>query len=104
MMRISKKGQSSIEYAVVLIIIMGSFLAMQNYMKRGLQGRWRAAVDQLGDQYDPRATNSDVLHTLSATTNTLIIALNVAGGYWTERTDVSASTERKTGAITVGSY
>ena len=31
-----------------------------HYFKRGLQGRWKGAMEELGDQYDPRTTNSSV--------------------------------------------
>lgn len=104
MLRKIKKGQTSVEYVVLLIVVIGSFVAIQNYMKRGLQGRWRDSVDSLGDQYDPRTTNTNVRHTLSSTTNTTIVALNTDGGYWTKRTDESSATERKTGTTTVGAY
>ena len=77
---------------------------MQNYMKRGLQGRWRDAVDGLGDQYDPRRTITDIRHTLDSSTNTSIIALGAPGGYWTMRTDESFSVEKKVGTTTVGAY
>ena len=98
------KGQTALEYIVLLIIVLGALLAIQNYFKRGLQGRWKAAVDDMGDQYDPRTADSAVRHTLSQSTNTSIIALNEAGGYWTKRTDESASTDRTQGTVSVGAY
>lgn len=99
-----KKGQTSLEYVVLLIILMGAFLGMQNYMKRGVQGRWKASVDELGDQYDPRTADTSIRETISSSTNTSIIAMNTAGGFWTQRTDVTTSTERKAGATSVGAY
>ena len=104
MFRPRKKGQTALEYIVLLIIVMGALLAISNYFKRGLQGRWKSAIDDMGDQYDPRAADSAVRHTLIQSTNTSIIALNEAGGFWTQRTDESASTERKQGNVTVGAY
>ena len=102
--RKKKKGQTTIEYVVLLIIVIGAFVAIQNYMKRGLQGRWKASIDQLGDQYDPRTADTNVRHSTYVNTNTSIITLNTLGGYWTKRTDVSFSEERKTGATSVGAY
>ena len=58
MLRIMKKGQTTIEYAMLLIVVIGAFLTIQNYLKRGVQGRWRDAVDSLGDQYDPQIANT----------------------------------------------
>ena len=100
----NKKGQSALEYAVLLIVLMGAFIGIQNYMKRGIQGRWKASVDELGDQYDPRTADTNIRETLSSSTNTSIIALNTLGGYWTKRTDVSSSAERKTGYTSIGAY
>lgn len=106
MLKGMKKGQTAIEYVVLIIIVIGSFIAIQNYVKRGVQGRWRDAVDGLGDQYDPRYANTSIRHTLISTTNTQILAVDdVDGsGYWTQRTDDSTMTESKTGSTTVGAY
>src|SRR3989338_370618 len=97
MLRRSRRGQTALEYIVLLIIVMGALLAISNYFKRGLQGRWKAAMDDMGDQYDPRTADSSVRHTLTQNTNTTIITMNDVGGYWTLRTDNSLSTERKEG-------
>ena len=66
MFRRIKKGQSTLEYTILLIIVMGAFLGVSNYFKRGVQGRWKSAVDDFGDQYDPRATNSWIRHVISS--------------------------------------
>ena len=39
MMRISRKAQQTAEYAIVLGLVVGAVVAMQVYVKRGLQGR-----------------------------------------------------------------
>ena len=102
MLRIMKKGQTTIEYAMLLIVVIGAFLTIQNYLKRGVQGRWRDAVDSLGDQYDPQTANTSIQHTLSSSTNTSIVALNTEGGFWSKRTDETFLTERKIGFTTIG--
>ena len=104
MFRQGKRGQTSVEYAVLIIIVIGSFIAIQSYMKRGIQGRWKSAVDDLGDQYDPRTAITNVRHTLLSTTNTTIDTVAVTGGVTTLRTDASSSVERKEGSTTVGAY
>ena len=64
---LNKKAQSTAEYVIVLGLIVGAIIAMQTYVKRGLQGRVRDAVDHTGttqeiaganfefsgDQYEP---------------------------------------------------
>ena len=104
MRRMKKKGQTTLEYMVVIVILLAAFLAMQVYIRRGLQGRMKSSIDELGDQYDPRAANTDILHTLVQTTNTSIMALNTSGGYWTRRTDATASRESKVGFMSLGNY
>ena len=99
-----RKGQTTLEYIVLLIVVMGALLAISNYFKRGLQGRWKSAIEDMGDQYDPRAANSWLRHTLTQNTNTTIITMNDADGYWTQRTDRSLSTDQKTGNVTIGAY
>ena len=42
---LNKKGQSTAEYVIVLGLIIGVVIAMQTYIKRGLQGRVKDAVD-----------------------------------------------------------
>ena len=52
-----KKGQSTLEYAVLMIIIIGALLTVQVYIKRGVQGRLKQASDDIGDQYSDGNTN-----------------------------------------------
>ena len=51
-----KRGQSTVEYAVVIAVVIGALLTMQIYMKRGTQGKLRDATDQIGEQFSPRGT------------------------------------------------
>ena len=52
-----KKGQSTLEYAVLIIIIIGALVSIQVYIKRGVQGRLKSAADDIGDQFSPGNTN-----------------------------------------------
>ena len=99
-----RRGQSTLEYAILVIIVMGALLTTTNYFKRGLQGRWKGAMEELGDQYDPRTTNSSVEHKIIANSVTYVSTLNNINGIWTFRTDSSNSIETKNGSITVGGY
>lgn len=47
----SKKAQSTLEYAILITVILAGLLAMQIYMKRGYQGRLKAEADSIGEQY-----------------------------------------------------
>lgn len=53
-----KRGQSTLEYAVLVIIIIAALLSIQVYIKRGVQGRLKSSADDIGDQYSVGNTNS----------------------------------------------
>ena len=64
-----KKGQSTLEYAILIIIIIGALLAIQNYIKRGLTGRLKQATDDIGDQHSVGNSNVYKKRTVLSTTN-----------------------------------
>jgi len=45
------KGQSTLEYSLIIAVVVGGLLAMNFYMKRGVQGKLRESTDQIGAQY-----------------------------------------------------
>lgn len=53
----NKKAQSTLEYAILIIIVIGALLAIQLYIKRGVQGRLKQATDDIGAQFSPGNTN-----------------------------------------------
>ena len=60
----NRKGQSTLEFAILIVIIIGALIAMQNFVKRGYQGRLRGATDDMGEQYSPGNTQ-DIGYTKS---------------------------------------
>ena len=67
-LRRRKKGQSTLEYAILIIIIIGALLSIQVYIKRGIQGRLKGAADDIGDQFSPG--NSNVIQTMTTLSRT----------------------------------
>ena len=51
MFRVKTKGQSTLEYVILLGFVVAALIAMGVYMKRGMQGRLRESTDQVGGQY-----------------------------------------------------
>jgi len=106
----NRKAQTILEYTVVLIIIIGVLIAMKNYIKRGIQGRWKSATDDFGEQYDPTSVNSNILYATQANDQSIIYITNgtdnssgqTISGQWTNRVDYSNSVETKTGSTQVG--
>jgi len=101
-MRRNRRGQSVLEFTVLMVIVIGAFIAMQLYVKRGIQGRWKSSIDDFGEQYDPRLTNSDVVYSMRGNSETQIQTIKVSGGYWTQRLDSSNMTSTTQGSTAVG--
>ncbi len=53
------KGQSTLEYVILIGFVVAALIAMGVYMKRGVSGKLRDSTDQIGEQYDPRLTTSN---------------------------------------------
>ena len=67
--KLRKKGQVAAELAILIVLVVAALLAIQLYVKRGMQGRVRDAVDSIdlggqitdaqvgavftGNQYEP---------------------------------------------------
>src|ERR1039457_6290226 len=63
-----KRGQSTLEYAVLIVVIIGALLTIQVYIKRGVQGRLKQASDDIGDQYSQG--NENEIKTTTSYSNT----------------------------------
>lgn len=68
---LTKRGQSTLEYAVLIVVIIAALVAMQVYLKRGIQGRMRESADQIGEQFSPGYTVSNRVTTTVAQTREL---------------------------------
>jgi hypothetical protein len=51
-----RKAQSTLEYALLIGVVVGALLYMQNYLKRSIQGQIQKAGDQIGEAYSPELT------------------------------------------------
>ncbi|MBM3250500.1 MAG: hypothetical protein FJZ09_06670 [Candidatus Omnitrophica bacterium] len=53
----NKRAQSTLEYAILIAILVAAVIGMQVYVKRSLQGRIRNATSQVAEiGYSPAAT------------------------------------------------
>ena len=104
MIFVKRRGQVTLEYVIIIIVVMGTFLAISNYVKRSLQGRWKQSMDSMADQYDPRLANSNVRHLLLTNSTTLVTTVEDVNGFWSFRVDNINSIEIRTGSIEIGGY
>jgi uncharacterized protein (UPF0333 family) len=57
-LRKKKKGQSTLEFTILIIIIIGALLSIQVYIKRAVQGSLKSAADDISaEQFSIGNTN-----------------------------------------------
>lgn len=64
------KAQSTLEYALVIAAVIGALLAINAYMKKGIQGRLKESADQIGKQFDGNGTYNASWNSSSSGTTT----------------------------------
>lgn len=89
----NKKAQSTLEYAILIIIIIGALLAVQTYIKRGIQGKMKQSSDDIGDQYSP--DNTRVVKRTTVSSNT-IEEFGGAAGQGVSKTSYAPGNSEKT--------
>lgn len=89
------KGQSTLEYAILIVIIIGALLSIQIYIKRGIQGRLRSATDDISsDQFSPGNTNyTRTTRTRSETTQSFKDGVTESKLVSPETTDIQVNQE-----------
>ena len=55
-----KKGQSTVEYAIVVGVVVAALVAMQTYVKRGLQARYHDGIQFLASETNINASDGNV--------------------------------------------
>lgn len=70
--KVLAKAQSTLEYAVLIAVIVAVLLAMQIYMKRASEGKLKESADRIGDQFEIGKTESVETTTTSGTTTQVV--------------------------------
>jgi len=97
-MRKRTRGQSTLEYAVIIAVVVGGLMAMQYYIKRGYAGRLRASSDEMGEQFDPYAYKASLTYNQSS--NVTQTATDTGSKTWHREDQVS----KKTGSENVTAF
>lgn len=53
-----RKGQSILEYAILLAVVIAVLLIMQAFVKRGYQGSLKSSADRMGEQFSASGTTT----------------------------------------------
>lgn len=95
MFRHSSRGQSTLEYVILLGFVVAALIAMGIYMKRGFQGKLRESTDQVGEQYSAAHTTSNY------TTATDMVQKEVVSKGGVSATTITKNKQTRTGSETV---
>lgn len=85
----NKRAQSIMEYAVIIAVITAGLIAMQLYLKRGMQGALRNQSESLGEQYRPG-------HTISTYEKEITVNVTETSGLGVSSVDTEEITKQKT--------
>ena len=54
-MHMRKRGQSTLEYALIIAVVVVALIAVMIYMRRSMLGRLKDSSNSIGKQFDPEA-------------------------------------------------
>lgn len=95
---LNRKGQSTLEYALIIAVVVGGLLLMQHYVRRGYAGRLKSASDEMGEQYDPTTYTGNFTVTQHSKAEQKVLDRE------TKTTQLEDQTNVKTGSETVGAW
>lgn len=98
MFYMGKRGQSTLEYVILIGFVVAALIAMGIYMKRGIQGKLRESTDQVGEQYDAGNTTSNY----TTVSNLVQTEIQTSGGAST--IDYKTNKQYKSGGETVNAW
>ena len=86
-----KMGQSTLEYAILIAIIVAGLLAMQMFVRKGYMGRLKQGAEGFGTQFSPGSVMD--VHTITNATSreTMICGVTKSQSMGPELTTISGN-------------
>ncbi len=96
LIRLRKRiAQSTLEYAVLAVVVIGALLSIQTYLKRGIMGKVKSSTDDISaEQFEPGNFHHKKVTTTTSMGATEIATnegTNTAMGHGGETTSIVAS-------------
>ena len=91
MIRLLRKnrGQSTLEYAILIVVVIMALIGMQAYLKRGISGRMKDSADQIGDQFNPAFASGNIVTSMGGSVTQLTdmgVETTIYNNQWQQRT------------------
>jgi Flp pilus assembly pilin Flp len=93
-----KKGQSVLEYSILLAVAILVIVGGQVYFKRALHGKWKETSDQIGEQFTTAQTYTVQRTQQSARKETSGVAADFKAGAWSQ-SQIAATAPLDVGAV-----
>jgi uncharacterized protein (UPF0333 family) len=101
---LNKKAQNTMEYALLIAVVVGAFVGMQIYGKRGVEGKLRSSADDIGNQFDPLNTESSWTTERSSTSVEITNADGTSNSYMEGTSDSAAGITNTYGSDKVAGW
>ncbi len=88
-----RKGQSTVEYAMIIAVVVGGLLLMQHYVRRGISGRYKSSSDDLGEQFDPSSYSANFNVTQKSNVSQTLVNRTYETKHLSDQTSVRAGNE-----------
>lgn len=99
----NKKGQGILEYAMILAIVVAVIVAIQLYVKRALEGKFKQSADQIGEQFTTAETYTIETQSQSARREQTLAGLTPGTDGWT-RSEIQGGGAFAPGKVAYAGY
>ena len=65
----NRNGQSTMEFALLIAVLVAALIAIQIFMKRGIMGKLRENTEQIGAQFEPHSATWNYTTKINGTQN-----------------------------------
>ena len=91
-------GQSTLEYAVLIIVVIMALMGIQAYLKRAIEGRQKEQADSIGSQFSSATSAFNITTKTGATIN------ETSPSVWSTRTRYTDQTSERSGSTSIGNF
>lgn len=92
----NRRAQTTLEYALLIAVVIAALIAMQQYMRKGMMGKLKESSDDIGKQFDPDNGYTIAWQTTSTGTQSTTTEVRGAGASGTMQPTVTTVTVGET--------